>query len=1639
MHKSFLTFFIYISIALQSFAFDKDLWQNTFNKLTTAEHRLPGSQEAKQAATYLEKSLKEMGYEVHVQEFQIPELINKRCEMVLGDKSIELYPMRPNGIITPVTGEAGLTGTLIDATGDRLDQMETLPADAIVVLNYNSYQQWINVFRLGANAVIFLKQEDMQAIHSHYSPANFNYPRFYYQGKKQDLPFGEKVTIHANVTWKKALGRNIIAIKKGSAPSIASKGEELVVLSADYDSWGEVPHLSQGARKAANTASLLTIAESYSKQDLNRHVVFAFLDASSQLHQGATKFYRLIDPSRKGDNTAVKLERKSYDNEIEFLNQIFELMAMEEPWHHRENAVHQDLMLQLKRWSKVELYYLKKELKDLRLALNLQQKEIKRLFEVGPQNPQEKALKADYEKRWAARKAYLKTLDPSDDNYKTVAKELSYGYPLASYSAAQKQRFDELEAERMKWNDILRGLSKIIKDGSYKLEVNLVPMAQKSLEVTKQKLNARKTELEWFHKNLTTEEKIYDFIHDKYINFHMSLYLGDQLKRWGVAIGGKAALRSSKDIQGLYTTFLSAINKISESMELQYFEQATTNLSLTSEDLIIGRTQWTHSGEVAGLVQIPNFVFATVQDRHHREGTPGDTHEFLNADNVLAQTEEIMKLLNKVIVSDTISLNRSFSHNSIQFIPGFTSSNKPTGIFVMAPLTSPIPNLPMAGAIVQLRAKGDPINFGYNQDKIPGFNNYQVLITNENGTYQYGPYPLGRWHSIHHRGFGGIFNQYGELEMGSNSLFEKQANQRLNINYVNSSAVPSSPQLAVKESSVMIGRSNGTLSDTDSFFKTKDGIVLWHAKESVKTAKVFGVDGAVILNTGSISLEDANEGKETARDFSEKNGIPSNSKNFHNVNRQAAVDIYRMNEARLDILRSKGIMDNSIETLHGQTQDLVLDIDRKELPVLEADANAYSAFKGQAFLHEKILSIMNDLVTAVIVLLALSVPFAFVLERLLIGASTIHKQLAGIAVFFCLTFLALYFSHPAFAISSAPMIIFLGFTIITLSGMVIVILMQKFEKELKALQGMETSLHAAEVSHFTTIMAAMSMGISSMRRRPLRTTLTAVTIILLTFTILCFASFGSSTEVVTTFKQPSPSYSGVFVHQYNWKPLDENFKTMTQKRFPDAQITSRYWLTSQFGQKENILLTAANGENLLQMKGIIGFDEKELSYRKDLKELFTETADFNNAIWLTSAVANRLSLKVGDSVILNGRKLQFAGIVDSVQLTVITDMDESSILPVDFSGENTTTIGADTEDETRDAASWETIGADATAFVSRDVAKELGGQLYSFTVYTAAVDKAIQAAESIAIYMQMPISATRNDGVYIHRLGTAYAASGVEDLFFPILLGGLVIFGTMLGSVADRQKEIYTFSALGLAPVHVSGLFFAEALTFSIIGGLSGYLLAQVSLKVLLVVASYGLITVPEMNFSSTNAIITIILVMLTVIISSIYPALKASKSANPGVDRSWKLSKPNGDLWEIIFPFTVSDYDITGVVSFLKEHFGNYADTGLGSFTARDTELFMKDGRVAIKSVLALAPFDLGVTQEFELYSVASEIEGIDEVAIKLVRRSGQPKDWQRLNKVLLDELRKQFLLWRALPSESVEHYRNETLIYIESLKQEA
>ena len=210
-------------------------------------------------------------------------------------------------------------------------------------------------------------------------------------------------------------------------------------------------------------------------------------------------------------------------------------------------------------------------------------------------------------------------------------------------------------------------------------------------------------------------------------------------------------------------------------------------------------------------------------------------------------------------------------------------------------------------------------------------------------------------------------------------------------------------------------------------------------------------------------------------------------------------------------------------------------------------------------------------------------------------------------------------------------------------------------------------------------------------------------------------------------------------------------------------------------------------------------------------------------------------------------------------------------------------------------------------------------------------------------------------------------------------------------------------------------------------------------MKLLGILATFGWVQVPEMNYSSTNAIVTILIVMATVLISAIYPAIKASKSANPGLLRSWKLPQPEGDVLDLVFPFTVSEYDLTGVVSFLKEHFDTFSDTGLGSFMARNARLIIEqNGNLGVAARLTIAPFDLGVSEDIILKSAPSEIPGIDEVNIRLTRVSGQPKDWIRLNKVLLNDLRTQFLLWRSLPQPTMEVYRQRTLADINRFNQD-
>jgi len=269
------------------------------------------------------------------------------------------------------------------------------------------------------------------------------------------------------------------------------------------------------------------------------------------------------------------------------------------------------------------------------------------------------------------------------------------------------------------------------------------------------------------------------------------------------------------------------------------------------------------------------------------------------------------------------------------------------------------------------------------------------------------------------------------------------------------------------------------------------------------------------------------------------------------------------------------------------------------------------------------------------------------------------------------------------------------------------------------------------------------------------------------------------------------------------------------------------------------------------------------------------------------------------------------------------------------------------------------------------------------------------------------------------------AFGGLESVFMPIIIAALIVLNTMLGAVYERTKEIGIFSAVGLAPVHISTLFLAESCVYANIGAILGYLLGQVTTKVL---SELGWLSVLTLNYSSFSAVGVTLIIVATVIVSTMYPARKAAQIAVPDVERKWRLPEPDGDAMTIRLPFMLTGGHAKACCAFLVEFFEAYVDytggefyTDAVHFDAFETEL----GRgYSITMRLWLAPYDLGVSQWLDLRMTPTEEGHVFEIVLHLTRESGDVNSWKKTNWLFLNTLRKQFLIWRTIsPASKLEY----------------
>ena len=771
---------------------------------------------------------------------------------------------------------------------------------------------------------------------------------------------------------------------------------------------------------------------------------------------------------------------------------------------------------------------------------------------------------------------------------------------------------------------------------------------------------------------------------------------------------------------------------------------------------------------------------------------------------------------------------------------------------------------------------------------------------------------------------------------------------------------------------------------------------------------------------------------------------------------RVAEDMWNLDEFRLQQLAKYRIVslhnpNDPVTGLHDIAAEF---IQRAQKAYAARVYDAFDSYSRQAWAFEarvypQAQQTANDVVQGVIFYLFLLIPFAYFVERLFFGYADLKKQLLAVFVIFSAIFFVFSQIHPAFDITINPLIVLIAFIMLALSIGVAMLVWGKFEEQLKAFNKSVSGVHKADVGKGSIAFAAFSLGISNMRRRKERTLLTCITLILLTFTVLSF------TSIVNTIRKndvPAPgavTYNGILLHLPTWNALQEPaYRLLNDEYGRQYAVAPRAWY---FGttQGQQAFLHVGRADLGSDVKAVAGFSPAEAAVTHLDTTLETGpdgkpvgrwfNAGDTYSVLLPKAIADALNIGPGDvakgvSVSFSGVPYQVIGIIDAAKFKLVKDLDNETLTPVDFitqSQQSSTSSGAGGSSASAGFQEYLHLDPDNVIYIPYQTLINMGGDLRSVAINFGTGQAVKTQLGSLIPRLDLNLyaggaSASVVDGRN-HRVSSIGATSsqGLVNIIIPILIASLIVLNTMLGSVFERVKEIAIFSSIGLSPGNIAMLFIAEALVYAIIGAVSGYLIGQALSKVISV---FHILPGLYLNFSSTSAEVSIGLVIGVVLLSTIFPAKKASEVATPSVDRTWRLPEPDGDTWRITLPFAVSGAQAPGINSFLTEWFQSYEEQSVGDFLTQgigSRQVAMPQGEgYRLTGRIWLAPFDLGVSQDIALDTTPTDLEDIYAVDITLTRISGDVSNWKRVNRRFLNVVRKQFLIWRTLTAEERERY---------------
>jgi hypothetical protein len=1570
--------------------------------------RAPGTSGCAAAADAIEAYFRGLGVgEVERLAFRLPVVAHGPATLTLagGDKKAALAPLALDALSPDAVPPGGLTGPVVYAgKGAYRDFDGKTPAGAIVLMDLDSGRNWQAAAQLDARTLVYVDESpaddpaDAGLFKDKFELTPVRFPRFLLPADAARELFGDykalvgdaagpTATLTGAAAWRPAVSHDVMLLFPGAAPALAG---ELLVVEAPYDATAFAPGHAPGADEASSVAALLRLARRLAASPPARPVLLVATAGHARSLAGLREFYAAL--RAKGKDLRAKAR---------------ELKA----------AVHAD--------------------KATLAALDGLEAAGPAALAAPPQAG--KMDDAANQEKTRLRAALLETLKDEVDGLTTQLMRLRLAPGEKDAAAIDALAAKRAALRKLLWREEYSGLS----DAEAASMLALVPATRQRLHAA---MDAAATEAAC----VASARELRRLVGDKDIVAQVSLYLSSHGEGVGafaqgfafeVKPGVKPTQAYGRITRSLAEAAAAAVR--AQNLPAGYYRDAMReDREQPWQGMLPDRPPL--GGEIGNIAGVLGVTLATVDDARLAWGTPGDTAARVDDASLTRQSRFVTDMV-AAMTAPSFVVGEKRPRNVFSTLAGRVNFIRQGELFPERPAPETVL------CVYQGKTRFYAMTDAKGEFLVSGLANKKYVLDKAviEG-FRFDPHTGAAIWAIDKKQTG---KEAYRVKMNRNAMETDLVMFGCEQTTLFSAFDPRSFRYFTRIDLLDARREAPPLRYWFSRLDTLDSTLLSLFLEPGTPFKCILSDTVLARK---LILLNASPQHPTGTGY-----LIDSWPILPVTEMLGARDMWELLGPRVKNLENHGIVSERIRDLEARgralyDQAVAAGKDKRYDAMIAA---ARSSWALAVRVYNDVEKTQRDVLLGVLFYIALFIPFAYCVERVVFNFADIHKRIAAFLAVLAAVIAVVYQVHPAFALTYSPLVVILAFFILGLSVMVGLIIFMRFEREMTALQRRSSHARSVEIGGMRAFAAAFVIGVSNLRRRKVRTALTCLTLVILTFTIMSFTSVKSTRDEGAALFAPKAPYRGVLLKNVGWRSLPSEALTVVRDAYGAGNVVAPLaWL--ELPEKTmSPATTVRAGRNVETVQGLIGLspDEAQTGRMRGVLvagQWFAPGA--RDAVILPRPMAERLGVGPGDRVTLFGRPFTVAGLFARNALDTRVDLDGESLTPVVYPSEASVEVSeaekeaAESGDDVKTMQSrYQHVDDDLTAIIPYDTLMGLGGQLKSVLVAPrsealalgkAQADDGSALAAGLADRFGLAVFSGQDDGVYLYHAGDALGYAGVPNILIPLVISVLIVLNTMIGAVFERKREIGVYTAVGLAPSHVSFLFIAEALAFAVISVVLGYLLAQVCAGLLSGTPLWAGMTA---NYSSMAGVAAMGLVIGVVLLSVIYPSRMAAKIAIPDVNRSWSLPPAENGVMKTRLPFLVRVREQECAGGFLFDYYETHQDVSHGLFATADVRCLFEcpwelpdaephpkerdpafwdlSSCMRLTATVWLAPFDFGIKQGVTLYFVPSEdTPGYMEIDVELSRLAGEAGMWKRLNKGFVNDLRKQLLVWRSL-EESV------------------